>query len=84
MLSTDPVVQITGQNTFMYDIRLLTFYSFIIDVYRTTVERNCSVIYYINMLVTYFLIQQVREDRRLFPVKISFKSMTDGFMQQNT
>ena len=52
MFGTDSVMQITGQHTLVDDISFLSGYTFIIDIYGTTVEWNCSVINHIDMFVT--------------------------------
>ena len=84
MFRTDTVVQVTSQYTILHDISLLSFYTFIIEVYRTTIERNRTVIYHTDMFITYFLVQLIGKDRNILTVEISFKRMSDSFVQQNT
>ena len=49
-----------------------------------TIERNRTVIYHTDMFITYFLVQLIGKDRNIFTVEISFKRMSDSFVQQDT
>ena len=83
MFGTDTVVQVAGQNAFFHDISLLPGDTFIIDIDRTAVERNRTVVHHIDMLVTNLFVQLVGEDRCILAIEVSFESMADCFVQQD-
>ena len=84
MLGADTVVQVAGQDAFLHDIGLLSGDTFVVDVDRTAVERNRTVVHHIDMLVTNLLVQLVGEDRRILAIEVGFESMADCFVQQDT
>ena len=83
MFGADTVVQIAGEHTFPDNIRFLSLHTLIVEVHRTAVEGDCTVIHHVNMLVAHFLIQLAGEYGYVLTVEIRLKSMTDSLMQQD-
>ena len=79
MLGTDAVVQITGQ-----DIGFLAFHTLIVEIHGSTIESDGTVIHHVDMLIAHLLSQKVAENGSTFTVEVSLKSMSYGFVQQDT